>query len=366
VSVFGWWRDWRDRRAALREIGHLQWRDEAALLDQAQNPINLAKLSVAAGELAEAASEWDRARLLLPNAVMTSKDALDILLGLKRYDEAEALMRERGKRSFVNFDHLTGLAKIAEHRGDDAEALKRWQHVRSKVRDSVDGYLGCARCLVKSGRLDEAEAELNRALRREPDNGYVHDRHATIADLRKDWPVSLVRWQRMALTYRYAPAFGRAANAMIELGRFDEAEAWLAEPSRRFPADMDIALARARVAERLGDLNAAADRWATVRATAPRFQTGYHEGALRLFEAERHEEADDVLRSAIERFPNEVWPRHIFARVAHLRRDWNEAATRWDALRRRFPDEEAGYSQGEEALKAAGRDDEAAALHCRS
>src|SRR4051812_26897767 len=112
------WRDWRDRRATLKELQHLQWREETELLDQSQNPINLAKLSLATGEVAEAASQWDRARQLLPNAILESPDSLGILLGLNRYDEAESLMRERDRRGLGGFDYLNGLAQIAEHRGD--------------------------------------------------------------------------------------------------------------------------------------------------------------------------------------------------------------------------------------------------------
>jgi tetratricopeptide (TPR) repeat protein len=308
VNPLRWWRDWRIRRAALAEMAHLGWRDEAVLLDQSQNPITLAKLSLAAGELEAAEKQWQTARTLLPKAVLTSGDSVEILLGLKRYDEAEALVRERGKQALGDFNDLTDLARIAEHCGDIPEALKRWKRVRIRVRDSSEGFIGCARCLVKQGRLDEAESQLNRAIRRDPGNLHAQDRRATISDLRKNWVESLARWQLLARLHHYPPAFACAANAMLELGQADAAEAWLAEPSRLYSASLDIAVTRARIAERRGDAVAACDRWATVRAVNPWFTGGYRDGARCLADCGRHAEANALSRAAAERFPHEDWP----------------------------------------------------------
>jgi tetratricopeptide (TPR) repeat protein len=357
--LWRWWHDWRERRAALREMDHLQWRDEAVLMDQNQNPITQAKLSLTSGDPVTAAAEWERAKTLVPKAILNSPDALDVLIGLQRWEEAEALMWKRQKRSFGDLSYLTGLARIAEHRGDNEGAVKRWR----QVRDSAEGYLGGARCLVRLGRIDEAEALLKQGLRGDSDNVFVLEKLAEISNRRRDWPESLRRWQQMAVTYRHPAAAAHAANAMIELGRLDEAEASLAESARLYSANFEIALTRARLADRRDDLTAACDRWTMVRAVNPYFQAGYQEGANRLTKAGRHAEADVVLGSAIERFSDQAWPMEHYARLAHARADWAEAASRWATFRQRFPAEEVGYSLGAEALKAAGRDDEAAALH---
>jgi tetratricopeptide (TPR) repeat protein len=353
--------DWRDRRSALRDLSQKQQAEEAALMDQNLNPLNMARMALASAP-AEAASRWERARELVPNAVLASPDSLHILLDLQRYDEADALMRERRKRLRGDRFCLTGLARIAERRGDTAEALRRWEVVRSRVRDTIEGYLGCARCLVDLGRVKEAETQLNRALRRDPYSLEVKMARARISDRCKDWMQSLARWKPIAEVDRNPQAFAFAARAMIELGQLEEAEAWLAEPSRLFITDLEIAMTHADLAQRRGDVIAACDRWATVRAIDQYSYAGYHDGAYRLVEAKRQAEAEAVLREAAVRFPDQIWPLQNFARIAHDRRDWNEAAARWEAMRQRFPAEQIGYSQGAEALTAAGRDDEAAVL----
>lgn len=359
--MLGWWRDWRERRSVMAEMDRLRRDEEAVLLTQADNPLHLAKLSLTSDPV-QAAAHLDRARHVMPRAVLESKETLDILLALERYDEADALMRERQKRIRGDLFSLTGLARIAERRGDTEEALKRWKVVRSRLRDSVDGYDGCARCLMHLGRYDEAETCLNIALRRDPSSLDAKVGLARISDRRPDWETSVVRWKEIAETWRNPPAYAFAAKALAELGRIDEAEALLAESAKVFRGDREIAETRAELAQRRGDLAAACDHWATARAVAPYAHAGYLEGANRLAETGRLDEAEAVLREAIERFPNERWPWLTHARIAHDRRDWNEAAVRWAALRQRFPDEDAGYSLGAEALKQAGREVEAATL----
>jgi tetratricopeptide (TPR) repeat protein len=359
--VLPWWREWRERRAALRDLAESQRREEAMLIDQNLNPLNLAKLCLDSGDTMTAASHWERALVHLPTAILQSPDSLEILLTLGRLDEAETLMRRRQERFPRDRHCFSGLARIAEQRGDIEEALKRWTVVIGRVRDSSEGEVGCARCLVALGRLDEAEWHWNSALRRDPDSLHAWVGRAQISDWRMDWPESLSRWKYIVEAFDYAPAHAFVAKALDRLDRNEEAEAWLEDPSRIYPSDLEIAMTRAHLAQRRGDLIAACDRWARVRANNPWYQGGYHEGAHRLFEAGRYAEAEDVLRAAIERFPAEAWPTRNYARLAHDRRDWIEAILRWESLRRRFPNEDDGYTLGADALRAAGHGDEAAA-----
>ncbi len=331
-------------------------------MDQTNNPLNLAMLAASAGNLEAAATQWERARSLVPNAVLESPDSIDILIALKRYDEAEQLMLERRKWSRGDRVALMGLATIAEHRDDPAEALKRWKAVKSRINDTVEGYIGCARNLIQLGRYDEAATQLKRATRRDPANLTILGWRARLSDRRADWPQSIVLWKELAEIHNDQSCFAFVAKAMIELGQFDEAEAYLAGPSRRYAGNLHIVEVHAMAAERRGDLAAACDRWAAFRAMNPNDPRGYHDGARCLIEAGRAVEADTVLRAAIARFPDQVWPSLHFARLAHQRRDWNEAAVRWEALRRDFPAEAEGYSLGAEALTQGGRAEEATAL----
>jgi len=89
---------------------------------------------------------------------------------------------------------------------------------------------------------------------------------------------------------------------------------------------------------------------------------GYSSWAECLLKAERLGEAEEVMRTAMERFPGESSPLCEYAKLAHRREDWPEAVARWEALRTRFPEREEGHSWGATALIAAGRPEEAKAL----
>jgi tetratricopeptide (TPR) repeat protein len=353
--MFEWWRDWRERRDALRGLKALQSDEEEALMMRTLNPLNMATESLGRRNEAEAARQWERARVLMPNISLTSPDSLDILLALRRYDEAEELMRLRGRRYPREHVYLTGLARIAEARGDIEEALKRWTVVRHKGRNTVEGFVGCGRCLELLGRLDEAERQFGLALRRDPSDLRAMVGQASISDRRRDWPRSLERWKFMAEKHRYSVAFAFVAKALAELGRIEEAEEYLRQPSMLYPRELEIIFTYASLAHRRGDPGTAAGRWATVRSAVPDHQIGYDEGARCLAETGCHTEADAVLLMAIELFPDEPWPLVQFARLAHNRQDWRKAVPRWDAVRQRFPEDLDALALWAEASREAGQ-----------
>jgi tetratricopeptide (TPR) repeat protein len=355
-AVMVWRRvqDWWQRRSALTELRDLTRDQEARLLDRNDNPLRCAADFVSRNNIAAAAEHWELARALLPNALVEANESLDILCGIKHFDEAEALMRERQKRFPTDRFPMEGLAKIAETRGDLETALERWQAVRDRASEHAHGYYGCARCLLALGRLDEAEVECDKSIRRGPEQLDAWVVRGLASDRRKEWEESIARWTKLTESHRFTPGFARAANAMMQLGRIDEAEVYLAEPARLYGGDLEISVTHAQLAQRRGDLTAACERWAVVRRGNLDFQAGYFDGARCLIEAQRYDEADALLREAIERFPDQIWPSRDHARVAHSRGDTSQAAIRWASFHKRFPGEDTGFTPDEAALKAIG------------
>lgn len=350
--------DWRDRRRVLRELKRNREDDERTLVATELNSIRLAKLALDSGDRIEASTHWETALARMPNAIIRSELALEILIGLKRYDEAEALMRKGQRRAPLDRHYPAGLAHIAERRGDHAEALRRWTITRQHEPGHHEAWLHSGICLRFLDRFDEAEAMLEEATRLASGDLICWIERARISDLRQDWEESVVRWRVVAERFRFVPGFLGCAKALIQLDRLNEADTMLGQAPRG--GDLEIAETRGHLARRRGDLAAAVQCWAKVREIAPNVSRGYQVGAICLAGMQRHAEADAVMLDAIGRFPDEAWPVLDFARLAHDRRDWDEAASRWETLRRRFPDQEAGHSKGTEALQQCGRGDEAA------
>ena len=99
----------------------------------------------------------------------------------------------------------------------------------------------------------------------------------------------------------------------------------------------------------------AMERWDAYRDHFPDLLDGFTMGSIALIELGRFYEADALLRLALDRFPGETLVHYHYALVAHCRRDWQEAAQRWEAYRMLFPDSAPGYSLGSVVLCELGR-----------
>lgn len=351
---------WRARRRALREMQRgLAIEAGVLALDEA-NPLNLAKLSLRAGDLGAARHYFDLARQRIPAYVLTCSDTVDILVGLRDFDEAESFTRT-GAKLFPRRPHfLEGHALIAEHRRDFAEAVRRWATVRRRFSLRPLGYVRAAGCLRELGRFDEADALLRRAMALQPEEVPAQIEYGRVAEARGDWAEAYQRWG--ALSARHPAGIIGAAQALHKLGRTAEAEALLTEAQPRYPIESGIPIRLARFAEDSGHTEEALNRWATVRRRFPRDPAGYAE-ALRLLRAQQDwAAADTVATAAIQAVPGEPWPLAEHALLAHLRQDWPEAARRWAALRAAFPARDDGYHRGAEAEAAAGQRDAATEL----
>jgi predicted Zn-dependent protease len=152
------------------------------------------------------------------------------------------------------------------------------------------------------------------------------------------------------------------ARALVKLGRIEEAEQRLKEAQSRHPIAHEIAVARARLAAQTGDKEEAVLRWADSRRRFPLLPFGYQGGFRQLLEMDRQMDAEAILLAAMDRFPEEAWPRVEHASLAHTRKDWAAASERWAVVRAGWPDRPDGYVRGAEALAALGRPEEAAQL----
>jgi tetratricopeptide (TPR) repeat protein len=353
---------WRERRQAFRDLDHHQEQAEWALARDESNLVNRAKVSVEIGDLASAQRYWDEAVIRYPNFAKTSRGALEILLGLKRLDEAEALMLEGQKRDPRSPFYAGGYALVAQRRGDIQEALVRWTRVRKKFPGYWMGHVHSGACLRQAGQLAEAESVLNKAIELFPNEARAFVELARVADQRQDWAESIRRWGLLHTQFRSSGGVLGVAYALRELGRTDEAEARLKEAQGRFPLDVAIPSFRARLAHERGDKEEALRLWAEVRRRFPAVPIGYQRGIDLLKELGRFEDAETIALEAIDRFPAQAWPAVEYASLAHKRQDWDAAVARWETVRNGWPDRQDGFFSAAQALAALGRNDESAQL----
>ena len=315
-----------------------------------------------AGDPAQATRLWARLIAARSDELMRYHCAYEILLELRRFDEAEAFTAEALRRYGATPGRMEAHARVAQRRGAKDEALRRWEAMRKKFRAVAVSYVQGAVCLADLGRIDDAEVLLTRAVRRFPDDVFAHIERARLAVRRRDWPEALHRWAVVRTRLGHSAGVLGSAQALQELGRLPEAEAILVSAVASEPLSLEFASEFACVAERSGDATEALRRWANVRRRFPLSWVGYREEASALRAAKRFEEAEIVLLEAMGRFPHDPEVSYAFAMLATEQQDWPAAVARWASFRVAFSDRREGYERGAEALDAMGCNEEAAAL----
>lgn len=199
---------------------------------------------------------------------------------------------------------LDQYVRNALERKDLPEALHRAEMFTARAPRSPDGWLAHVDALRRTGREEESLALLRTALHRLPRSPEILAAWAHEAARRKDWAEAARRFERVR---QRAPnlvdGYESAANALVEDGRPEAAEALIAEGMHQVPNAWPMWQAAARIAERQGNREEAIRRWEALCAQFPGQPVGYLRLAEALTQAGRREAAADLLRQARDFFP---------------------------------------------------------------
>lgn len=156
-------------------------------------------------------------------------------------------------------------ARAAEAQGNWIEALRLWGVVYEREPHRPAAILGLVQSLVALGRLEEADMALDEGVRRFPNNVRIAVDHAELALSRGESELAAQRWHGVRSRFSDRPnILAQAGAAFSGMGRFDEAEALLAEATASFPRNEKIAVAYATSAQKRGDAAEALKRWQAV------------------------------------------------------------------------------------------------------
>jgi tetratricopeptide (TPR) repeat protein len=338
----GSWQSPQGAALALQGMGRLD--DAEAVLqvaierfpDEPEPLFDLARLAEVRGDWEEAIRRWRVARARFPERWQCPLGEALGLRVLGRLDEAEAVLRAATQNFSDQSEPLFDYARVAEARGDWAEAIRRWR----VAGERPPCLLGEAACLRALGRLDDAEAVLTAAMERFPSEpGPLFD-HAKIAEARGDWTEAVRRWRAVGERFaeRWEPPLGEALG-LRALGRFDDAEAVLAAAMQRFPNEPEPLFDHARIAGERGAWDEAARRWEDALRRYPQRLSAVIGRAGVLIETRQLEAAEALLRRAIDEFAPDPGAWSAYAEVAMRRLDWREAMVRWEEAQRLFPTE---------------------------
>jgi tetratricopeptide (TPR) repeat protein len=216
----------------LLEVGRLD-EAEAALQELLKrSPQHFVALTISAqvsrkrGDRTASLTYYQAAHSADPSQMFVLLQMGHDLRELGRLDEAEAVLQELLEHRPQHFDALMALAQVAHKRNDRTASFNYYQAAESAADPTNTGaYLRLASAYRELGRLDEAEAVLQKLLEHRPQHFDALMALAQVARKRNDRTASL-SWLQAALAADppTVDAKLRLASALRELSNFDTAE----------------------------------------------------------------------------------------------------------------------------------------------
>ncbi|MEQ9617149.1 MAG: tetratricopeptide repeat protein [Phycisphaerales bacterium] len=210
----------------------------------------------------------------------------------------EALANQASIRSATEWD----AANQAYHAGELDRALGHIERSIALKGDVVRAHLLHARILLEKGDADAAFAAIENGVAVNPDvadlyyyRAVLHERLGEHTAAYEDYTRAM---ERDTSSVQFVIA---SSEALVSMGRLDDAEALLVEKSRRFGSSAGIKQALGHIALMKDDLYAASTLFAEAKVLDPRSATIDEDLARVLIEQSRFAEAEFTLRELLSR-----------------------------------------------------------------
>lgn len=214
------------------------------------------------GDWAESVRRWDICRDGLPDETRPWVECATALLNLARVDDAETLLEQAMERFPANLDPMFHWALLAVRHRDNETMLTRWRRVRGTFPQHTPGYVFGAHALQDARRADEAEALIDAAVARFPDQIDVLRAAGEIATRRGDLALASDRFSAAARRFPNDLALARRwVEGLIALQRQDDARAALDDVLRTWPNDPGFLRSRIMLDVRVGQVEGAFALW---------------------------------------------------------------------------------------------------------
>jgi tetratricopeptide (TPR) repeat protein len=203
-------------------------------------------LATRRGDLEAAEPLWREVRERFPERVDGYWGHVVVLRDRGRLDDADALLTEAHGRFPGDPVIALEFARVPERKGQWALAIHRWHEVIVRFPERADGYLGLSRSLRRAQHEAEADAVLEDAGRRHPNDFDVAAAIADAAVAAGKGPGAPSRWA--ALTERF-PAeprgYVRHGEALRQAGELESAAGVLRAAYTRFAEHVELGVALA-------------------------------------------------------------------------------------------------------------------------
>lgn len=171
---------------------------------------------------------------------------------------------------------------------------------------------------------------------------------AWTAHTSRKWAAAARSWECFRERLPDSPTgFTLGSIALIELGRFYEADALLQQAMTKFPDHHEVHGNYGLVAHHRRDWREAVGRWEAYRGRFPDEVIGYVLGAVALCELERYAQADELVVQGLQHHPGQEELLEKYAWIAHLRADTEQACERLARLKAAYPGNPTAFEASE-------------------
>ena len=157
---------------------------------------------------------------------------------------------------------------------------------------------------------------------------------------------ALNRWALVREKFpNHHAGYSRAARACMDLNDYPQAESLCRQGMEKAPQAIEPLINYAEVSMRQEDFMESLNRWTLVQEKFPNHHAGYSRAARALMELHKYDEAENLCIHGIKNAPQYIDPMINYAEISMLKKDFEEALSRWTAVREKFPNHHSGYSR---------------------
>lgn len=311
----------------------------------------LAQLELSKSNPRQAAALWEECLRRFPSHPDRQWWLLSLgetLLEIGEFQRAEPTFAEIASAYPDQSQGLSGLARIAQARGDKVRAAKLWDDCLRRFPDSPDRrwwLTACANVMLDIGDLQRAEMIGDEIIVAFPQEAAALSLLARLemqksnhAGARELWAECLRRFPSHPDRSWWLPAYGQV---LLDLQLHESAEAVFRQTTVAFPDEPRGWAGLARSVEMQARTELAAELWETcIRRypSHPERQWWLPAYGHLLLDMQATERGEAVFREMSAAFPDDPAGTAGLARAAHERSDWQLAARLWEDCLKRFPD----------------------------
>ncbi|MDT9340435.1 tetratricopeptide repeat protein [Trichodesmium erythraeum 21-75] len=155
---------------------------------------------------------------------------------LGKFESAERVFQQLIKFYPELPDGYDGYARVTQSLGDWELALKRWSEAIFKFPENIGFQVQKGNTLINLARFDEAKAVFQHLKEKYPNQPQGYENYARLIHRLGDGELALKLWSEAIIKFPKPIVFQvQKGNALINLSRFDEAEAVFQQLKEKYP-----------------------------------------------------------------------------------------------------------------------------------